>query len=184
MNKHCFRPVWYVGQKALFLTRALLLPFPTWVDYRLYWNTPEKRSKRRVNVLEWQLGSHSHPEKGRGELEKERNRDSHPNPKYPTLRKCPFAQGTCYIFQKGFIWFWLNNYQVFSWESFNVKLDGKQELSCVFNFSEPRFPLSVSKAATTVLFYTESRNRELFNDLVKLVSIFWVLIPVSSTAIC
>lgn len=37
---------------------------------------------------------------------------------------------------------------MFGWESFNVKLDGKQELSNVFNFSEPRFPVIVSKTSS------------------------------------
>lgn len=188
VNKHCFRPVWYVGQKALFLTRALLFPLPTWVDYRLYWNTPEKRSKRRVKVLELQLGSLSFSsrkgEKKR-ERKKKRNRDSNVNPKQPTFKKFLFAQDTFYIFQKDSIWFWLNNHRVFGWESFNVKLDGKQVLSSVFRFSEPTFPGIVTKQATIVPVLTESRSRKLFNyrvNLVKLIGIFWIFIPVNSTA--
>lgn len=141
VNKHCFRPVWYVGQKALFLTRALLFPLPTWVDYRLYWNTPEKRSKRRWKSwnCSWEA-CHSHLGKGKKkERKKKRNRHCHVSSKQPTVRKFPFAQDTFYIFGKDFIWFWLNNYRVFSWESFNVKLDGKPELSTFLTFQSLDF---------------------------------------------
>ena len=57
VSQHCFRRVLYSGHKAAFLTRALLFPLPTVVDYRLYWNMSEKRSETRVKVLELKLGS-------------------------------------------------------------------------------------------------------------------------------
>lgn len=119
-----------------------------------------EKVKKEVKVLELQLGSLSFSSrKGRKKKrKKKRNRHTHVNPKQPTVRKFPFAQDTFYIFGKDFIWFWLNNYRVFSWESFNVKLDGKPELSSVFNFSKPRFPVIVSKQATIVLPLTESRS--------------------------
>ena len=120
-----------------------------------------EKVKKEVRVLELQLGSLSFSSrKGEKERERERkrNRHSYVNPKQPTVRKFPLAQDTFYIFRKDFIWFWLNNYWVFSWESFNVKLDGKPELSSVFNFSEPKFPVIVSKQATIVLPLTESRS--------------------------
>lgn len=56
-SQHRFRRILRSGHKAAFLTRALLFPLPTVVDYRLYWNMSEKRSETRVKVLELKLGS-------------------------------------------------------------------------------------------------------------------------------
>lgn len=100
-----------------------------------------EKVKKEVKVLELQLGSLSFSSrKGeKKERKKKRNRHSHVNSKQPTVRKFLFAQDTFYIFGKDFIWFWLNNYWVFSWESFNVKLDGKPELSTFLTFQSLDF---------------------------------------------
>jgi hypothetical protein len=152
VNKRCFRPVWYVGQKALFLTRALLFPFPTRVDYRSYWNMPKKRSKRRVQVLELQLGSLSFSSRKGEETVREVPIQTKSNP--CAGRQFSFTQDTFYIFWKGFILFLLNNYWELAWEGFNVKLDAEQDLNSICNFTEPRFPLIVLEQTTFVLFLT------------------------------
>lgn len=51
-HQPCFHRVLQSGHKAAFLTRALLFPLPTGEDYRLYWNMSERRSEKRVKVLE------------------------------------------------------------------------------------------------------------------------------------
>lgn len=94
------------GSEGTVSHQGALLPFPTWVDYRLYWNTPEKRSKRRVKVLELQLGSLSFSSRkgGKKEQEKEQNREIEtPTPTKTThIQEIPICTGYFLYTLKGF----------------------------------------------------------------------------------